>query len=193
MNNREHEKQVRMSPFTCKDEAMAHHDREFIQCLECGKEFVFLPSHLHKAHGMASQVYRDKWQIRKEIPLAGLAKRKKHSEHIKKKIAKGDVNPKELAGMMQTVNRKQKKKPPFKTQYDRDAARQRLLDKKLWYLSPVVKVVAPEVKSLAVARMRARPQTGERVKTIANEFGVWPNTLYVWEKQFPVQDVDPGN
>ncbi|WP_037384355.1 MucR family transcriptional regulator, partial [Serratia sp. DD3] len=62
------ENPLRTTPFTSKEEAWAHHNHEYVQCLECGKMFSFLATHLRKAHGITAQTYREKWQIMKQIP-----------------------------------------------------------------------------------------------------------------------------
>lgn len=98
-------KPLRSMPFTSKEEAWDHHNHEYVQCLECGKIFSSLNIHLQTAHALSAQQYREKWQIMKQIPLAGFAKRGKHSASIKAKIARDDVDSMVLVAAMQEANR----------------------------------------------------------------------------------------
>ena len=103
----------RTVPFTSKEEAWAHHNHEYIQCLECGSLFSFLSTHLRKTHQMSAQEYREKWQIMKQIPLAGFANRRAHSESIKSRMLSGDADMAEQVAIMQAANRKKHGKSRF--------------------------------------------------------------------------------
>jgi len=174
---------LRSTPFTSLEEARAHHEHEYIQCLECGKMYSQLSGHLAMIHEMTTLAYSQKWQIMKQIPLAGLGCRKKHSDSITEKIASGDVDPLALAALMQETNRLHPKKKPFKTQNELETSGQRMLERQPWHISPAIKIADEETKRKAVERVNSRG-ADETIKSVAKELGVWPGTLYAWRKQF---------
>jgi transposase-like protein len=176
---------LRTIPFASKEEALAHHNHEYIQCLECGKLFSFLGTHLRKAHEMPAMVYREKWQIMKQIPLSGLANRRGHSRSISDKIRLGDVDPMALAALMHEANQAKKRKRPFNTRYIGEMHRQRLKTQKLWEQSPAIKTTDRAIREQAVSRARQRNVSGEKMKDIARDAGVVVQTLYVWLKRWP--------
>lgn len=173
---------LRTTPFTSLEEARAHHEHEYIQCLECGKMFSQLSGHLITIHEMTALAYRHKWQIMKQVPLAGLGCRQKHSSSIKEKIASGEVDPLALAALMQEANRERPKKKPFKTQYELETSRQSMLERQPWHISPAIKMVDEETKRKAVELMNNRGP-GVSIKAVAKELGMWPSVLYKWRKQ----------
>jgi transposase-like protein len=158
---------LRTTPFTSKEEALAHHNHEYIQCLECGKLFSFLGTHLRKAHGMSSMAYREKWQIMKQIPLSGLANRRGHSSAINDKIREGEVDPVALVALMHAANQSKKRKRPFVTRYIGEMHGERLKAQKLWEQSPAIKPIDRAIREQALQRARARDTTGEKIKDIA--------------------------
>ncbi len=188
---------LRTTPFINLDEARAHHDHEYIQCLECGKLYAQLSIHLLRVHEMSTSTYREKWQIMKQIPLAGLGCRRKHRDHIRGQIASGEVDPHVLAALMQEANRLSPKKKPFKTLYERESSRQSMLERQPWHISPAIKVADEATKRKAVERVNNRAP-GETIKSVAKELGIWPGTLWSWRKQLanesmvsPHQDSEP--
>lgn len=155
--------------------------------------FSALGAHLRITHGMNAMEYREKWQILKKIPLSGFANRRRHRDYINHQIAIGAVDPYELAGLMQEANRQKPKAKPFKTRYDLEGSRQSMLERQPWHISPAIKIADDSVKRAAAHRMQQRHLTGESAKSIAKEFGVWPSTVYDWERQFtPENDAEPG-
>ncbi|MCX8965999.1 hypothetical protein EHW66_13660 [Erwinia psidii] len=176
---------LRDTPFTSKEEAWAHHNHEYVQCLECGKMFASLEPHLRGRHGMRALEYREKWQIMQQIPISGLAKRRLHSASIKEKIASGQVEPLVLAAAMNEACRKNGRKKPFVTAYMAELHRDRLQKQQPWLQSPAIKTVDEDIQRQAALRMHLRHQNDERVETIAEEFGVVKQTLYVWMKRWP--------
>ncbi|MEL7628716.1 MucR family transcriptional regulator [Pectobacterium aroidearum] len=67
-----------------------NHDK--IECLECGKRFSFLASHLRKTHGMTADEYREKFNIPVSAPLAGLSYREAHRDKLNKMIQSGTLD-----------------------------------------------------------------------------------------------------
>lgn len=171
---------LRTTPFSSKEEAEAHHNHEYVQCLECGKLFSSVGTHARLAHNMTALEYREKWQIMKKIPISGFAKRRQHSEFIRQKIASGEVDPMALAQAMHEANVLNGRKKPFGTKYIAEMHTRRLQSQRLWEQSPAIKIVSESIRLSAVARMQARKKTGEKVRDIALELGVACQTLYSW-------------
>lgn len=182
-HDREKTAPLRTTPFTSKEEAWAHHNHEYIQCLECGKIYSSLNVHLQHAHSMSAMEYREKWQIMKQIPLAGFANRRSHSDAINEKIRNGEVDPLALAVAMQEACRLNGRKRPFNPDYIGKMHGNRLKAQKLWEQSPAIKTVDVATRQHAVLRMKQRYQTGEKVKDIAHDTGVAVQTLYAWLKR----------
>ncbi|UQI41913.1 MucR family transcriptional regulator [Vreelandella venusta] len=80
---------MRDTPFETNEELEAYTGGPQIQCLECGKWFKSLATHLPRTHGMSHAEYRQKWGIPKRFALAGTATREKLSEQLKEAISKG--------------------------------------------------------------------------------------------------------
>lgn len=80
---------MRDKPFETNEELEAYTGGPQIQCLECGKWFKSLATHLPRTHGMSHAEYRQKWGIPKRFALAGTATREKLSEQLKEAISKG--------------------------------------------------------------------------------------------------------
>lgn len=163
---------LRTTPFSSKEEAEAHHNHEYVQCLECGKLFSSVGTHVRLAHDMTAMEYREKWQIMKKIPISGFSKRRLYSEFIRQKIASGEVDPMALAKAMQEANALNGRKKPFGTAYIAEMHTKRLQSQRLWEQSPAIKIVDVSTRLAAVARMQARRESGEKVKDIALELGV---------------------
>ncbi|MBM1020213.1 hypothetical protein EIC82_03880 [Enterobacter sp. A11] len=176
---------LRTGPFISKEEVWAHHNHEYVQCLECGKIYSSLNRHLNHAHSMSTMEYREKWQIMKQIPLAGFANRRSHSDSINEKIRNGDVDPLALAAAMQEANRLNGRAKPFNPEYIGRMHGDRLKAQKLWEQSPAIKTTDSAIRERALRRARQRHDTGEKMKDIAREAGVVVQTLYIWLKRWP--------
>lgn len=175
---------LRTTPFSSKEEAEAHHNHEYVQCLECGKLFSSVGTHVRMAHDMTAMEYREKWQIMKKIPISGFAKRRQHSEFIRKQIEVGNVDPVALVQAMHEANAQNGRKKPFVTKYIAEMHTKRLQAQRLWEQSPAIKMLDENTRLAAVARMQARKETGEKVKDIALELSVACQTLYSWLKKY---------
>ncbi len=55
---------------------------EKIQCLECGKWFLSLGTHMSRIHGMTANDYRDKFGLPRSTPLAGQSTRQTLSNQM---------------------------------------------------------------------------------------------------------------
>ena len=64
-----------------------------IECLECGRRYAFLPSHLARAHDLDAVQYRERWGLPAGTPLAGRAYREQRSASVRAAIARGDFVP----------------------------------------------------------------------------------------------------
>ncbi|MEF3097850.1 helix-turn-helix protein [Raoultella ornithinolytica] len=175
---------LRTTPFSNKEEAWEHHNHEYVQCLERGKMYSFLGTHLHKTHHMSARQYREKWQIMQKIPLAGLANRRAHSLAIKEKIINGDIVPLEQVAMMLETNRRVKRNQPFNPNYILQEYENDLKSKRLWELSPAIKCIDQSIQQQAAIRMKLRGISGESVQSIAEAFGVSKQTIYVWVRRW---------
>ena len=71
-------------------EYLSHDD---IMCLECGRRFAALGTHLRKVHYMTARDYRERWQIPSGAPLAGITYRRTRSEIAVRLIANGSLSP----------------------------------------------------------------------------------------------------
>lgn len=60
-----------------------------IKCLECGKEFDFLPPHLKHAHGMNAEDYREAYDLPQGEPLASETYRAMQAKKIQRMQAEG--------------------------------------------------------------------------------------------------------
>lgn len=176
-------KPLRSTPFKNQKEAEEHHNHEYVQCLECGKLYASVGIHI-RTHGMTPGEYREKWQIMRKIPLAGFSKRRKHSAFVKRQIALGNMNPLELAAAMRDANERNGRKKPFRTKYTAQMHTDRLKAQRVWEQSPAIKTFDEECRRKAIIRMKARKESGERVRDIAAEFGVGYQTLYTWLKKY---------
>jgi hypothetical protein len=82
---------------TSKAEVLAYISGDKIECLECGKKFQTLGTHLLKVHGMNSAEYREKFNLPAETPLAGAKYRQMHREKMNRLIKTGVVTHWHLA------------------------------------------------------------------------------------------------
>lgn len=82
---------MRDTQFETIKELEAYTSGPTIQCLECGKWFKSLATHLPRTHGLSHDDYRQKWGIPRRFALAGTATREKLSEQMHGYIASGRV------------------------------------------------------------------------------------------------------
>lgn len=80
---------MRDTPFSTLEELDAYVAQSRIECLECGRWFKALATHLPRTHGMTHDDYREKWQIPKRYPLSGTATREALSSQMQGMIASG--------------------------------------------------------------------------------------------------------
>lgn len=82
---------MRDTPFQREDELAAYVAGQLIQCLECGRWFRALATHLPRAHGMTHAQYRERWGIPARIALAGRGTRALLSDQMRELIASGSL------------------------------------------------------------------------------------------------------
>lgn len=75
--------------FTTRAQVDAYTASDLIECLECGKKFQFLGSHLQRKHGISCDEYRELWGLPAMTPLAGQAYRKMHRSKLMRLRADG--------------------------------------------------------------------------------------------------------
>ena len=84
---------TRKTPLRSRREVDAYLDYDRIECLDCGKRFAFLPSHLARAHDTDAVDYRARWGLPAGTPLAGLQYRADHSTLLTRAIERGEFAP----------------------------------------------------------------------------------------------------
>lgn len=82
---------MRDGPFQTLEELDAYVGGQNIQCLECGRWFRGLATHLPRSHGMTHEDYREKWGIPKRYALSGTATREILSLQMRDIIAAGRI------------------------------------------------------------------------------------------------------
>lgn len=87
---------MRSTPFATIAELDAYTASERIQCLECGRWFRSLATHLPRVHGMRHQDYREKWGIPRRYALAGTATRALLSDQMHDMITAGTLTHEHL-------------------------------------------------------------------------------------------------
>lgn len=55
---------------------------DHLVCLECGKRFKHLTTHLMHAHGLRPDDYRRKWRLRDDYPMSAPATKRKHQRKV---------------------------------------------------------------------------------------------------------------
>ncbi len=68
-----------------------------IQCLECGKWFKSLNSHINRLHSLTANEYRDKWGLPRQTALAGQSTREKLSNQMLSMREEGVIDNEHLA------------------------------------------------------------------------------------------------
>lgn len=92
---------MRDGPFTSLAELDAYIAGNMIECLECGRHFKSLATHIPRVHGMSHDDYRDKWGIPRRYPLAGQSTRAVLSNQMRDMIATGRVTHDHLPGAVE--------------------------------------------------------------------------------------------
>lgn len=82
---------MRETPFSTIAELEAYVGGPQIQCLECGRWYRALATHLPRTHGMSHNDYREKWGIPRRYALAGTATRECLSEQMRDQIRSGHL------------------------------------------------------------------------------------------------------
>jgi len=153
-----------------------------IVCRECGRAFSFLAPHLRMAHGMPVSVYRERWGIAKHVPLASAEHSARCRDNVIRRIRSGELNPDLQIRMMAEgyVRRKDRSSPSALKQ--KSASRTATIHR-IWETSPAVKRVSADNRREAVCRMKAREESGETVRSIADELKLSPSCLYRWQAE----------
>lgn len=89
---------MREHPFETVDELDTYVGGPKIQCLECGRWFKSLATHLPRIHGMSHDDYREKWGIPRRYALSGTATRETLSRQIRDQIESGRLTYDHLPG-----------------------------------------------------------------------------------------------
>lgn len=79
----------RTTPFQSREEVDAYLAGDTIQCLECGRWFRSLGSHLARAHTMTGADYKSRWAIPAGCGLAGRALREAQAALVRHLTAEG--------------------------------------------------------------------------------------------------------
>lgn len=85
------------TPFTSRQQVIAYLEGDTIECLECGKKFKSLGSHLHRIHQTGGREYKIKWGIPQSASLVTARLRHAQSDLIKILAADGRLNRDPLA------------------------------------------------------------------------------------------------
>lgn len=80
---------MRETPFSTIAELDAYLGGPQIPCLECGRWYRALATHLPRTHGMSHNDYREKWGIPRRYALADTATRGRLSEQMRDQIKTG--------------------------------------------------------------------------------------------------------
>lgn len=152
---------------------------EKIQCLECGKYFLFLAPHLNKAHQISAREYRERWNIPLHTPLASASHSRQCRENVLRRIRQGEIDPDEQL-MLMAKGRSEAPERTTSTRLHKVTARNVAQTYQIWKYSPVVKLVPEVQKAEAIRRMAARTVTGEKVKAIAEDLNLSVGCLYKW-------------
>lgn len=74
-----------------------HDGDDLIQCLECGRWFDQIGSHLTRVHGIAAREYRQKQRLPASYSLASPAYRERRRMETQARLADGTLKPDPLA------------------------------------------------------------------------------------------------
>lgn len=96
---------MRDRPFQTLDELDAYVGGPRIQCLECGRWFRGLATHLPRVHGMTHDDYREKWGIPKRYPLSGTVTREALSLQMQDQITSGRLTYDHLPSAVEAARR----------------------------------------------------------------------------------------
>ena len=95
-----------------------------IVCLECGREFKFLPSHLRVAHQLRCNQYRERWQIPAGAPLASEGYRAAHRAKLERLIADGTLRRDPTAASVAAIGSERRPRTPQQIAEQAERARQ---------------------------------------------------------------------
>lgn len=82
----------RSTPFKSLEEIESYLNHPKIKCLECGRYFKSLATHLPRMHGMSHQNYKEKWGIPRRFALAGTQTREILAQQMRDYIDSGRLN-----------------------------------------------------------------------------------------------------
>lgn len=83
----------RLGPFTDSAELLAYFSGDKIVCLLCGRAMRTLAVHIERIHGMAAEVYKDRFGIPRQFTLSCQETTDLHSELSKLAVELGIINP----------------------------------------------------------------------------------------------------
>lgn len=81
---------TRSRPIRSREDVARYLDHERIECLECGRRYAFLPTHLTRAHDMTAAEYREAHSLPAGTPLAGKRYREEGRRRIHERHQAGD-------------------------------------------------------------------------------------------------------
>lgn len=88
---------IKIKPVKNRQDVSDYLSGDKIQCLECGKMFQTLGTHLLKIHGMTAAEYRERFNLPAETPLAGVAYRQAQRDKMNRLIKDGVITHWHLA------------------------------------------------------------------------------------------------
>ncbi|EPY5345234.1 MucR family transcriptional regulator [Klebsiella quasipneumoniae] len=156
--------------------------QEKILCRECGKSFKFLAPHLRMVHGMTANEYRERWGIPKHVALASAEYSQNCRDSVIRRIRSGELDPDLQVRMMAEGYARIKDRSHPSALKQKSASRTATMHR-IWETSPAVKRVSGELRREAVRRMKARNETGEKVRSIADELNLSLSCLYRWQAE----------
>jgi len=162
--------------------ATERNTRGNIVCRECGRVFSFLAPHLRMTHEMSVSEYRERWGIAKHVPLASAEHSARCRDNVIRRIRSGELDPDLQVRMMaEGYARKKDRSSPSALQ-QKSSSRTATINR-IWETSPAVKRVSAEIRWEAVRRMKTRNETGEKVRSIADELNLSLSCLYRWQAE----------
>lgn len=156
--------------------------RGYVVCRECGRAFSFLAPHLRMTHEMSVSEYRERWGIAKHVPLASAGHSARCRDNVKRRIRSGELDPDLQVRMMAEGYARMKDRSSPSALKQKSASGTATIHR-IWETSPAVKRVSKEIRREAVRRMKARNETGENVRSIADELNLSLSCLYRWQAE----------
>ncbi len=95
-----------MSPrsFTTREEIDAYLARDLIECLECGRHFKSLATHLPRVHGMTGREYKLRWGLPQSAQLMGRYLVEQQSARVRQMINDGHLTYEHLPRATQAAH-----------------------------------------------------------------------------------------